>query len=172
MRTPLPAPALVRTLSLLALTALAPACGAGDEPPPTPPAPVQRSPELNVQLKSQRGGTSHEAGKNCMACHGPNGLGPGLFTVAGTAYTNERLPNPNATLILSTQANGGGTIVLTLEADANGNFYTTGPVPLPDTLLYPKVKSAVSEAYNFMPFSTASGACNMCHVGNKPVFLE
>lgn len=169
MRTTSSTPALVRTLTLLALTS----CGAGDEPPPTPPAPVQRSPELDArQLESQRGGTSHEAGQNCMACHGPNGLGPGRFTVAGTAFTNERLPNPNATVILSTQANGGGTVVLTLEADANGNFYTTAPVPLPDTLLYPKVKSTVSEAYNFMPFSTASGACNMCHVGSKPVFLE
>lgn len=172
MRTLPRAPALVRALSLLALTALAPACGPEDEPPPTPPAPVQRSPELDVQVRSQRGGSSHEAGKNCMACHGPNGLGPGRFTVAGTAFTNERLPNPNATLRLSTKANGGGTVVLTLEADANGNFYTTEPVPLPDTLLFPKVESAVSEASNYMPFSTASGACNMCHVGGNLVFLE
>jgi hypothetical protein len=172
MRSRLPSSTSVRTLLLLALTALSPACGSGDEPPPTPPAPVQRPTSLNVQLKSRRGGTSHEAGKNCMACHGPNGLGPGLFTVAGTAVTSERQPNPNATLTLATQINGGGTVLLTLEADASGNFYTTEPVPLPDTPVFPKVTSAVSDAFNYMPFSTVSGACNMCHVGGKPVFLE
>ncbi|HEX5748488.1 MAG TPA: hypothetical protein VFZ09_19775 [Archangium sp.] len=62
--------------------------------------------------------------------------------------------------------------MLTLEADTSGNFYTTEAVPLPDTPLFPKVMNATSEAYNFMPFPTASGACNVCHVGRLPVFLE
>ncbi len=165
-------PALVRALSLVSLMALTPACDPGDEPPPTPPAPVERPASLDVPMKSQRGGTSHRAGENCMACHGPNGLGPGRFTVAGTAVTSERRPNPNTTLLLTTERNGGGTVVLTLEADANGNFYTTEPVPLPDTLLFPKVMNTTSGGYNFMPFSTASGACNVCHVGRMPVYLD
>ena len=165
-------PALLRALVLVPLAALTPACEPVDEPPPTPPAPVERPASLDVPLKSQRGGNTHRPGENCMACHGPNGLGPGLFTVAGTAFTSAGELNPNTTLLLTTQRNGGGTVVLTLEADANGNFYTTEPVPMPDTPLFPKVMNATSGASNFLPFPTASGACNMCHVGRLPVFLE
>jgi hypothetical protein len=160
-----------RTVSVpLLLALLSTACGSGEEP--TPPTPVERSPALNVQRKSQRGGTSHEAGKNCMACHGPHGLGPGLFTVAGTALTSERKPNPNATLLLSTQPNGTGTVVLTLEADAQGNFYSTEPLPLPDTPLFPRVEGAEPLSFIAMPFPTNSGACNMCHVGRSAVAID
>ncbi|MFP2930675.1 hypothetical protein ACLESO_36845 [Pyxidicoccus sp. 3LG] len=164
-----------RAVVLLALAAgLSAACGSDDgdddeNPPPT----VQRSPELDsVSLKSQRGGTSHEAGKNCMACHGPNGTAPGLFTVAGTATNARREANPDATLTLSTAPNGAGTVLLTLEADANGNFYTTEAMPFPTQSLYPRVTSRATASVNFMPFPTMSGSCNVCHVGSNPVDLD
>ncbi|MCP3139954.1 hypothetical protein [Pyxidicoccus xibeiensis] len=165
--------ASARAVLLVALTA---ACGSdevddgtGEPKPPT----VERSPELDsVTLKSQRGGTSHNAGSNCMSCHGPNGTAPGLFTVAGTAVNARREANPDATVTLSTASNGGGTLVLTLEADANGNFYTTEAVPLTTQALYPRVTSRASASVNFMPFPTMSGACNVCHVGGNPVDLD
>lgn len=148
-------------------------CGSDGGDGPAPPPTVQRSPELDaVQLKSQRGGTSHEAGSNCMACHGPNGTAPGRFTVAGTAVTSRREPNPDATVTLSTSPNGGGTVVLTLEADASGNFYTTEAAPFPQQSLYPRVTSRATASVNFMPFPTQSGACNVCHVGSNPVDLD
>lgn len=162
----------LRVPSLLALAAsLSLACGSSDDDG-GPPAP-QRPPELDsVSLKSERGGTSHEAGKNCMTCHGPNGTAPGRFTVAGTAVTSERRPNPDALITLSTAPNGGGTVVLTLEADASGNFYTTEAVPLPEQSLFPRVTSQATTSVNFMPFPTLSGACNACHVGRNPVDLD
>lgn len=154
-------------LLLLVLTA----CGGGEGR--TPPPVAQRSPELDaVSLRSQRGGTSHEAGNNCMACHGPNGTAPGRFTVAGTAVTSRRQPNPDVTLTLSTAPNGGGTVVLTLESDASGNFYTTEAVPLPDQELFPRVTNRTTGAVNFMPFPTMSGSCNVCHVGRNPVDVD
>jgi hypothetical protein len=156
----------------LLLTLVSMGCGLNEEPAPAPPMPVERSPALNVQLKSQRGGTSHEAGKNCMACHGPNGLGPGLFTVAGTALTSERAPNANATVLLSTRPSGGGTVVLTLQTDAQGNFYSTEPLPLPDTPLFPRVEGFEPLSFISMPFPTNSGACNMCHVGRSAITID
>ncbi|MFP2907736.1 hypothetical protein ACLESD_22350 [Pyxidicoccus sp. 3LFB2] len=166
--------ATARAALLLALaSALSTACGSDDDDGTPAPPPVQRSPELDaVSLKSRRGGTSHEARSNCMACHGPNGTAPGLFTVAGTAVTSQRQPNPDATLILSTAPNGGGTVVMTLEADANGNFYTTEAAPFPEQSLFPKLTSQASAATNFMPFPTMSGACNSCHAGSNPVDLD
>lgn len=166
--------AALRAALLLALAAgLSTACGSDDaDGAPTPPT-VQRTPELDaVSLASQRGATSHEAGSNCMACHGPHGTAPGRFTVAGTAVTSRRQPNPDATVSLSTGPNGAGTVVLTLDADASGNFYTTQPVPLPEQQLYPRVTSRTTASVNFMPFPTLSGACNVCHVGSNPVDLD
>jgi hypothetical protein len=162
----------VRGGLLLAATLGGMACGSSPEEAVDPPT-VQRPAELDArQLKSQRGTTSHEAGKNCMACHGPNGQGPGRFTVAGTAFTAARQPNPDATVTLSTKVNGGGTVVLTLEADASGNFYTTDPVPLPDTSLFPRVTSRATASFHFMPFPTSSAACNVCHVGRQTLSLD
>lgn len=158
-------PALAAALSI--------ACGSGDGdgPPATPQA--RRSPELDaVSLRSQRGGTSHEAGSDCMACHGPSGTAPGSFTVAGTAVTSSGAPNPDATLTLSTAPNGAGAVVLTLEADASGNFYTTEAMPFPNQSLFPRVASQATGGFNFMPFPTISGACNNCHVGRNPVDLN
>ena len=164
----------IRAALLLVLASgVSTGCGSDDGAETPTPLTVQRAPELDsVSLKSQRGGTSHQAKSNCMACHGPNGTAPGLFTVAGTAVTSLRQPNHNATLVLSTAPNGRGTVVLTLEADASGNFYTTQAVPLPQQSLFPTVTSQSTASVNFMPFPTMSGACNACHAGSNPVDLD
>ncbi|MCI0671170.1 MAG: hypothetical protein L0Y64_11960 [Myxococcaceae bacterium] len=125
-------------------------------------------PELDVALQSQRGGTSHEAGNNCMACHQEEGLGKGRFTVAGTAYTPGREPNANATITLT----AGGVQVLTLETDASGNFYTTAPVPMPEESVVPKVTNLTTADSISMPFPVGSGACNMCHTGRLKLVLD
>jgi hypothetical protein len=129
----------------------------------------QRDPALDVELQSRReGGTSHEAGKNCMQCHQRFGPGPGLFTVAGTVYGEDGSPRPDATVRL---ADPQGTIVLEIEADALGNFYSTAALPFPDVELFPRIESADAKAANAMPFSTLSGACNVCHTVGMPVLL-
>jgi hypothetical protein len=121
----------------------------------------ERDPSLDVELSSRRGeATSHEEGANCMRCHQRYGPGPGLFTVAGTAYGEDGAPRPDATLRL---VDTKGDTVLELETDARGNFYSTVALPLPEAEVYPSVRSIDGLASNAMPFGTISGACNVCH---------
>ncbi len=129
-----------------------------------------RDPALDVAMISARGGSaSHEVGQNCMNCHQPHGPGPGLFTAAGTLHDADGEPYPDGALELRTAANGGGELVLRVEADGLGNFYTTEKLPLPDMPVFPTVYSADGERSNFMPFPTASAACNVCHVGSAVI---
>jgi len=60
-------------------------------------------------------------------------------------------------------------LVLRVEADGLGNFYTTEKLPLPDMPVFPTVYSADGERSNFMPFPTRSAACNVCHVGSAVI---
>lgn len=125
-----------------------------------------RDPALDVALVSARGGaSSHATGENCMRCHQPRGPGPGLFTAAGTLHGADGEPQADGALELRTGPNGSGDLVLRVEADGLGNFYTTEALPLPDMSLYPTVYSADGAGQAFMPFPTASAACNVCHVG-------
>ncbi|HEU4406172.1 MAG TPA: hypothetical protein VFS43_12985 [Polyangiaceae bacterium] len=130
----------------------------------------ERDPSLDVELESRREGrASHEAGSNCMQCHQRYGPGPGQFSVAGTAYGDDGSPRPDATVRLLDAA---GAVVIALEADALGNFYSTAALPLPDVELFPRVESADARAANAMPFGTLSGACNVCHTAALPVVLR
>ncbi|HEU4532498.1 MAG TPA: hypothetical protein VFS00_00225, partial [Polyangiaceae bacterium] len=115
------------------------------------------------------GTTSHEAGTNCMQCHQRRGPGPGQFTVAGTAYGEDGAPRPDATLRL---ADATGEVVLEVESDAYGNFFSTAPLPWPEAELFPSVQSADAKAASAMPFSTLSGACNLCHTPVMRVVLR
>lgn len=151
-----------RGVLLLLWSCLPAACGPAE-------GPGQRPAELDVALRSQRGVSSHEAGSNCMACHQPKGLGRGLFTVAGTVWTLERQPQPAAVVTLY---DGKGVALATLEVDDSGSFYTTEPLPQPGTPLFPHVRSSTSGASIAMGFSTASAACNMCHVGRNRLTLD
>lgn len=158
---------------IFGMTLLFSACQTDDEADGTPEIgdpDYERDPALDVELTSQAGGTSsHKAGENCMHCHQVYGPGPGLFTAAGTAFTPGGTPQTGGTLELRTGPAGSGDLVLSVPVDANGNFYTTAALPLPDQQLFPTVLSPDGERYNAMPFPTASAACNMCHTGGARI---
>lgn len=108
---------------------------------------------------------AHESKKmvgNCMGCHNPNGGGSGCFKVAGTAF--DSIPGDydvkNAVVKLYTQPNGMGELVVTLQVDSSGNFYTTSPISFGNGL-YPSITSPSGTRY--MPSPTITGACNGCH---------
>ncbi len=177
MRT---APATLFALAGVLLAAFAAGCSSddNDDGPEASSSPVvvpgdprfERDPALDVELVSRRGeATSHEAGVNCMQCHQRRGPGPGQFTVAGTAYGEDGAVRPDATLRLTDLK---GDVVLEVEADAYGNFFSTAPLPWPEAELFPSVKSADAKAAGAMPFGTISGACNVCHTPGMRVILR
>jgi len=64
-------------------------------------------------LESTANGTSHNAGKNCLACHT---VGEKILYIGGTA-------TPGLTLTFVS----GGKTVGTLITDRSGNFYSNDP---------------------------------------------
>ena len=146
-----------------------PGCDADDAGPFIGDADYVRDPALDVELVSANGDArSHNVGDNCMACHQARGPGPGRFTAAGTMYDADGAPHIDGALELR---DGGGQLVLRVEADSNGNFYTTEPLPLPDMPLFPTVLSSDGKRSRSMPFPTRSAACNVCHVGRQAISL-
>lgn len=106
-------------------------------------------------------GESHNMGQNCMQCHSKGGEGEGWFEVAGTAYdTSFASTYSNVTIKLYTGPNGTGDLKYTIEADANGNFFTTKNIKFKDGL-YPSLVSP--NATKHMGSSIKTGACNSCH---------
>ena len=165
------------TLRLLLILILAPLAGC-DDPDDDTPAPGDpefvRDPALDREVVSAHGGmTSHESGKNCMDCHQKHGPGPGLFSVAGTVVGSDGSPSADATVELWTKPGGQGELVLHVEADVLGNFFTTEELDLASAPAFPFVKAADGVGANLMPFPTLSGACNVCHAstGSNPVDL-
>ncbi|MBZ5715032.1 hypothetical protein [Nannocystis pusilla] len=161
-----------RSLLTFAL-ALAPlACGDPEPEPFLGDDEFVRDPALDVELVSARGDDiSHAVGDNCMRCHQENGPGPGRFTVAGTLHDADGAPAPDGLVELRTAPDGAGDLVLAIEVDARGNFYSTEPLAFPDTALFPTVYSGDGARKNHMPFPTSSGACNVCHAGGFGVRL-
>lgn len=147
------------------------ACDSGDDPEPFIGDPdYVRDPALDVTLSSKKGDAiSHNIGQNCMQCHQALGPGRGRFSVAGTLHDSEGLPLPDGALELRSAPDGNGDLVLRVEADGLGNFYTTEALLLADMPLFPTVYGADGVGKNFMPFPTRSGACNVCHVGSAAV---
>lgn len=155
----------------LIVMALAVGCDA-DEGPFIGDEDYVRDPGLDVALVSRRGDAiSHEVGENCMRCHQAKGPGPGRFTAAGTLHDADGEPHADGVLELRTAPDGMGDLVLRLEADGLGNFYTTEELPLPDTALFPTVYSDDGARRGYMPFPTVSAACNVCHVGGAVIRL-
>ena len=105
---------------------------------------------------------SHNAGQTCQDCHRNGGNGSGIFTVAGTVYQMNNLDQvyPNTTIHLYTQPNGQGSLVTSIEVDANGNFYTTADINW-GAGLYTAVTSVMGT--NYMSSSVDRGDCNSCH---------
>lgn len=148
------------------------ACDDPDEAPAPGDPDYARDPALDRALVSAHGGvSSHDEGSNCMECHQAKGPGPGRFTVAGTVFDGDGAPSPDATVELWTAPGGQGELVLRVEADALGNFFTTDEVALTEAPAFPFVRAADGVRANLMPFPTMSGACNVCHVGGNLVDL-
>lgn len=117
--------------------------------------------ENEMKVSSHDGTESHHAGENCMGCHSSGGEGEGRFTLAGTVYNIQRTATyPNATLSLYSGPQGTGSLKLTLEVDAMGNFYTTEAVNFGDGL-YPAMEGNTSVEH--MNQATTTGQCNSCH---------
>lgn len=156
------------------------ACGSPDDPDVTPgDQDFIRDPALDVENVSAHGTSrSHNVGMNCMNCHQERGPGRGRFTVAGTLRNRDGSPHPNGTVHLTrVDPNTLGEdpiedAVATVEADALGNFYSTQPLPLPEEPLYVVVERSDGGGRNFMPWSTLSAACNVCHVGRNPAAVK
>lgn len=157
-------------LALLLCLTLAPACDDGPDPDPIGDPDYDRDPALDIPLISARGAArSHNMGANCMSCHQAHGPGPGRFTAAGTLYGPDGAPYPDGAVELRTGGGGTGDLIRRIDADSNGNFYTTESLPLPDRSLFPTVYDRDGAIKNAMPFPTASAACNVCHVGSAVI---
>jgi hypothetical protein len=154
-------------MRLLATLCALPLLACDGEPEPFIGDPdYARDPALDIPLHSAHAGaTSHGVGENCMSCHQPHGPGPGLFSAAGTLYDQGGEPLPGGVVELRTGGDGQGDLVVRLEVDGLGNFYTTEPLALTERPLFPTVYGPDGVGRNHMPFPTRSGACNVCHVG-------
>lgn len=162
----------LRLAPLLILALFAGCDDADDDAVPHGDPAYVRDPALDRELVSAHGGgSSHDEGSNCMECHQSRGPGPGRFSVAGTVFAADGAPSPDATVELWTAPGGQGELVLRVEADALGNFYTTEALDLASAPAFPFVVAAAGGGTNLMPFPTSSGACNVCHAGVNPVDL-
>lgn len=118
------------------------------------------------QMVSRFGDTeSHNAGEDCMVCHRAGGSGEGIFVVAGTVYREDLTTTHPGTIVrLLTTENR--SVLLTLEVDARGNFYTT-EAPGFDGGLLAEVSSESETRAMLTPVT--NGACNSCHGESVPV---
>ena len=98
--------------------------------------------------------TSHNAGRDCLGCHRD-------FRVAGTVYRADGSAYPGATVRLTTAADGGGSVVLSVSTDASGNFYTSQGVSF-GSGLHADV-AGTGGTRRSMAAPVTSGACNSCH---------
>jgi len=106
---------------------------------------------------------SHNNGQVCLRCHGPQGNGKGHFTVAGSVYRyNQRDPHPAATVRLYSEDFQQGQLLLQIEVDKKGNFYTTEAVDMLQPV-YPVVYASDGNHITEMNMPAPSGACNSCH---------
>ena len=105
--------------------------------------------------------TSHNAGRDCLQCHS--------FSVAGTVYRDDGSVYPGAVVRLTSQSEGGGDVLLSLTADASGNFFTSEPVSWGDGLYTDARGSGTPRA---MQASISSGACNSCHAGADRIRVD
>ena len=109
---------------------------------------------------------SHNMGRNCMDCHYRGGPGEVRFHIAGTVYDSTLLtPLPNGKVEFY-DALSGGKLVLTLDVDGNGNYYTANSVNF-GSGLYPRVVSPNGNTRS-MGSATSSGECASCHGNTQP----
>ncbi len=124
--------------------------------------------EWETEISTYNSRESHKTGSDCGSCHRP-GQNEYVFSVAGSVYKADRqTPAPGATVYLYTQPQAQGELVLRLEVDRYGNFYTTEPLSRNIQELYPTVVGA-SGATHHMKTWAHTGNCNSCHGSSQPV---
>jgi len=117
--------------------------------------------ENETKISSYNSTESHNAGQNCMSCHTSGGSGEGWFTVAGTIYDSTKaVTYPNATVGLYTGPEGTGSLIMEIEVDGLGNFYTTESIDF-GTGLYTLVEGSLVTKHMNSKLST--GQCSTCH---------
>ncbi|MFN8241780.1 MAG: hypothetical protein U0X39_13650 [Bacteroidales bacterium] len=101
------------------------------------------------------GASSHNTGKDCMGCHSD-------FKLAGSVY-NQALSSAyaGATIKITSQADGAGTVLATLTSDNTGNFHTGSAINF-GTGVFVSVKGS-SGSVKYMNSAITKGACNSCH---------
>jgi hypothetical protein len=101
------------------------------------------------------GNKSHNTGRNCLSCHSN-------FKLAGSVYGKSlSSAYSGATIQVTSQANGAGTVLATLTSDNSGNFHTGSSVNF-GTGVFVSVKGSSGTVKN-MNSAITSGACNSCH---------
>jgi hypothetical protein len=104
--------------------------------------------------------SSHNAGRDCLQCHG--------FSVAGTVYRDDgATPYPGATVRLTSEASGAGEVLMSLTTDRSGSFYTNEPVSWGGGL-YADVRGS-GGTLRPMEAAVTGGACNSCHAGGNRI---
>jgi hypothetical protein len=133
-----------------------------------------RDARLNVANISRSGEKkSHNMGLNCMQCHQAKGPGKGIFTVAGTLFDEKTGAIVDAgTLELRESPKPDAKVLLSVQVDGLGNFFSTEALPFPNQALFPVVRNGDGTKLNSMPFPTISGACNQCHAGRNLVDVK
>ena len=104
-------------------------------------------------------GRSHNMGMNCLGCHRKGGSGAGIFSVGGTIYDSVRQATNSGCIVkICTQPKGGGTELVSLTSDRNGNIYTTESVDFSA----PRYVYVIGKTGNkiYMNGSITTGACN------------
>ena len=134
-----------RLAASLAVAALATACGGSS---------TGAAGSVSGSTGGSRLATSHNAGRDCLGCHRD-------FRVAGTVYRADGSAYPGATVRLTTAADGGGSVVLSVSTDASGNFYSSQGVSF-GSGLHADV-AGTAGARRSMTALVTSGACNSCH---------
>ena len=97
-------------------------------------------------------GRSHNAGKNCLSCHSE-------FKLAGSVYNKSfNASYPGAKIKVTSQANGGGSVLVSLTSDNSGNFHTGNSVNF-GSGVYVSVEGTTGTV-KYINAAITSGACN------------
>ena len=110
---------------------------------------------------------SHRSGQDCQQCHREGGSGEGVVTVAGTVYRAAGgTPLPGA--LVEIRDAEGAAVVVELQVDARGNFYTTRAVNWGEgrTIVVRDEQNSATK-----PFLLDVGDCNRCHDSGQRIVL-
>jgi len=143
----------IRNLLTLASVLVLAACSGGDSP--TSPVPSTGG--------STASSSSHNAGADCQRCHS--------FSVAGTVYRTDGVtPYPGAIIRVTSGTGGTGAALVSLTADAAGNFYTNAAVSFGSGLY--AVATGTTGSTRAKQAAITSGACNRCHVSGSRIVAD